>query len=218
MSWAGMLLDVDGTLVDTNYLHTVAWARAFRKAGIEVPMSTIHRHVGMGSDKMIQSLAGREDSSLSDAHSREYAQFRGDVHGFPAAGDLLRELHSRGLRVVLATSAKEDDMPVLMKAIGADDAIDEIVTSKEVEESKPAPDIFKVALERAGLEAARTLTVGDSVWDVEASERIGVRCLGVCTGGTSRDELERAGATAVYDDVADLLQKLDQSPIAELLR
>jgi HAD superfamily hydrolase (TIGR01509 family) len=214
----GVLVDLDGTLVDSNYLHVLAWYRAFRKCGREIRMSAIHRHVGMGSDQLIKALTGEEDEVLSELHSQEYAPLRDDIHAFQHAGDLLRELHRLGMRIVLATSAKEDEMPALLGAIGAEEAIHEIVSSKQVPRSKPAPDIFKVALEHCRLPPERTICIGDTVWDVEAARRIGLRCVCVGTGGISPAELETAGAAAVYEDVAGLLERLNSSPIGELVR
>ena len=215
---AGVLLDVDGTLVDSNYLHVLAWHRAFRRRGREIPMAIIHRHVGMGSDQLIQGLLGREDEELSELHSEEYAPLRDDIRSFDRSGELLRELKQQGLRVVLASSAKQNEIPQLVETIGAGDAVDEVVSSQAVRSSKPAPDIFKLALERCGLDPERTICIGDTVWDVEAARRSGLRCLTVCTGGISRGELEAAGAAAVYADIGELLERLDTSPIAGLLR
>jgi HAD superfamily hydrolase (TIGR01509 family) len=220
VSEPGILFDVDGTLVDTNYLHTVAWSRAFDALGLRVPMSSIHRAIGMGSDKLIPSLAGDDvDAEKADAqHGERYEELHGEIRAFDGAAELLRTCRRRGARVVLATSAQERDLDVLRKAIAADDAIDEITTSGDVDRSKPDPEIFATAMEKAGLDPATTVVVGDTKWDVEAAERVGLPAVCVLTGGWSRPELEAAGAAAVYDDVAALLADLDASPLARLLQ
>jgi len=212
-----ILVDIDGTLVDTNYFHTVAWWRAFQDIGEDVPMSTIHPLIGMGSDQLVERAIGRESEQASDAHTRRYEPFKEEIKAFPKAADLLNELSRRGARLVLATSADEKDLDRLQEAIGADDAIDEAVTKGDVEHSKPAPDIFEAALDKFGLDPGRTLVVGDTRWDVEAAGKLDLEVIGVLTGGSTREQLEEAGAIAVYEDVAELLAKLDGSPLGRLL-
>ena len=212
-----MLFDVDGTLADTSYLHALAWARAFRELGVEVPTSVLHRLIGMGSDQLTERVLGERSSPAAAAHGRHFAPLRAEIRALPGAGDLVREVHHRGARTVLATSAKPEDIEALRAAIGADDAIDEVVLSSDVESSKPAPDIFAVALERAGVAAERAIAVGDTVWDIEAAGRCGVGCVAVVTGGVAACELEAAGAIGVYDDAGALLAELDRSPLARLL-
>jgi len=215
---AGILFDVDGTLVDSNYLHVVAWWRAFREHGHGVPMAGIHRLIGMGSDKLMEALLGREVEEVSEAHSRHMKSFAAELTAFPAAGQLLRAVKRLGGVVVLATSAKPDDVGRLQEVIGAPDAVDLVASSGDVAETKPAPDIFAVALRRAGLEARRALAVGDSVWDVESAGRCGLGCVAVLTGGSDRDRLLAAGAVEVYESVEDLLQQFEASPLAACLR
>jgi HAD superfamily hydrolase (TIGR01509 family) len=212
-----ILVDVDGTLVDTNYFHVVAWWRAFRDIGEDVAMSRIHPLIGMGSDQLIQRAIGCESEEASDAHSRHYEAFKEEINAFPRAAELLRELARRGGRVVLATSSDEEDLDRLREAIGAEDAVEEAVSKGDVEQSKPSPDIFEAALERFDLNAGRTLVVGDTTWDVEAAGKLELEVIGVLTGGTTRQELEEAGAIAVYEDVAELLAHLDESPLGALL-
>ena len=213
---AGVLFDVDGTLVDTNYLHAVTWHRAFADLGVFVATATIHHHIGMGSDKLVPAVAGREVPGASDRHGELYRELHDQLDAFPKAADILRAVHDRGVRVVLATSAKQEDVDALLKAIDADDAIDHVTSSGDVDDSKPDPDIFAVACEAAGLDADRTVVVGDTVWDVEAAARLGLPCVAVLTGGIAEERLRDAGAAAVYDDVADLLARLDESPLAAL--
>lgn len=213
---SGVLFDIDGTLCDTNYLHTIAWARAFDELGYRVPMASIHHAIGMGSDKLLPALIGKDDSEADDRHGVHYEKLHGEIRAFHRAGDLLREVKRRGLRVVLATSAKERDLETLAKTIGADDAVDHVTSSGDVDRSKPDPDIFAAAIEGAGLDPSRTLVVGDTVWDIEAALNLGLDTVCVLTGGIGREKLEAAGAVAVYDDVADLLDHLDGSPIGRL--
>ena len=213
----GVLFDIDGTLVDTSYLHTIAWFRALDRIGERVAMAAIHRRIGMGSDKLLPDLIGREDQEADDLHGQFYEELHGEVRALPAAGDLLREVKRRGGQVVLATSAKERDLKVLLGAIDAHDAIDHVTSSDDVDASKPSPDIFAVALEAAGLDRERTMVVGDTGWDVEAAGRCGLPCVAVLTGGWSTAELDAAGAVAVYDDVAALLDDIGNSPLGSFL-
>jgi HAD superfamily hydrolase (TIGR01509 family) len=213
-----VLFDVDGTLVDTNYLHTVAWWQAFQDVGEEVPMSKIHPLIGMGSDQLVERLIGRESDEASDAHSKRYEPFKELIKAFPEAADLLEETDRRGARVVLATSSGEKDIPRLREAVGADDSVvDHVVSKGDVEQSKPAPDIFASAVEKLSLETDRTIVVGDTPWDVEAADKLGIECVCVLTGGATREQLQEAGAAAVYEDVAELLQHFDDSPLADFL-
>lgn len=214
----GVLFDVDGTLIDTNYLHVVAWWQAFRERGYDVTMAGIHEAVGMGSDKLMQRLLGDEDPAVSAAHSRYYAPYLGRLRPFPGAADLLRATASLGLVVVLASSVKSDEVDLLLDTLQAGDVIETVVSSSDAEQTKPAPDLVQVAIERSGLDPGGCLMIGDTAWDVEAAARSGVRCAGVRTGGWSAERLRAAGAVAVYDDVAALLAELEDSPIARLAR
>jgi len=212
-----ILVDVDGTLVDTNYFHTVAWWRAFQDVGEDVPMSSIHPLIGMGTDQLVERALGRESEEASEGHPKHYEPFKEEIKAFPGAADLLRELARRGARVVLATSSDEEDLERLREAIDAEEAIDDAVSNGDVEHSKPAPDIFEAALNKFGLDPARTLVVGDTRWDVEAAAKLDLGVVCVLTGGSTREQLEQAGAVAVYSDVAELLAELDSSPLAKLL-
>ena len=212
----GVLFDIDGTLVDTSYHHTVAWWQAFRDAGIQVPMREIHRGIGMGADQMLPHLIGRDDEDLRTGHEHHYAPYLERVQAFEGAGDLLRACKSRGLVVVLASSAGDNAISRLRRGIDADEAIDYVTTSSDVEASKPAPDIMQVALERAGLKPADAVMVGDTRWDVESAVRAGLPCVTVMTGGWSGDELRAAGAAEVWESPVDLLAHLDDSIIGRL--
>lgn len=213
---AGVLFDVDGTLVDTNYLHVLAWSRALRAHGHDVSMATLHRTVGQGADRFVETVIGRADDAISAAHSDFYGPHNYDLVAFPGAADLLRAVKKAGMRVVLATSASGEEVEHLRRAIDADDAIDEVTSKDDADASKPDPDIVQTALDKAGLAAERAVLVGDTVWDVEAARRAGVRCVCVLSGGISAGELRDAGAVAIYDDVAQLLKNYDDSPLAAL--
>ena len=214
----GVLFDVDGTLVDTNYLHVVAWWQAFRSQGHRVAMTDLHRTVGQGSDQFVSSILGRDDEKVADAHSDFYGQWKHQLMPFPGAADLLRTTKKAGLSVVLATSASEAEAEHLTAAIDADDVIDVVTTKGDADASKPDPDIVQSALDKAELRPDDALFVGDTVWDVQAAGRAGLRCVCVLSGGISETELRDAGAIAVYRDAAHLLRDFDNSPLGALLR
>lgn len=213
-----VLFDIDGTLVDTNYFHTLAWWRALRDAGEEIAMSDIHPLIGMGSDKLLESLIGEEREGLRDAHADHFRPFKAEVRAFGGARELLGTVAGRGVQVVLATSSQEADLKELLAAIDAEDAISSIVHGDEVNASKPAPDIFATALDKVGLDPATTMVVGDTRWDVEAASKLGLDTVAVLTGGTTRRDLQDAGALEVYTSVADLLDQIDDSPLSRLLK
>jgi HAD superfamily hydrolase (TIGR01509 family) len=219
----GVLFDVDGTLVDTTYLHTVAWWEALRQRGADVPMAEIHRAIGMGSDNLLDHLLGKDrdqdrDEETSTAHDVLYGAWWERLRPLPGAADLLRAVAKRGLAVVLASSAKEPELEKLRAVIDADDVITAATSSSDAEQSKPAPDILQAALDQSDTDPHAAVFVGDSVWDVQAAARLDIPCIGLACGGTSADELTKAGAVAVYDDPAALLAALDDSAIAGLGR
>lgn len=214
------VFDVDGTLVDTNHLHVATWWEAFRQAGHAVPMHAIHRAVGLGSEDLVARLLGDgrdkdQDAELSAAHTALYGQYFDRLPALQDAGKLLRRLHGDGWTVVLATSASGPELSALRRAIDADDAITATASADDVEEGKPAPEPVEQALELAGVPADRAVFVGDTVWDMRAGSRAGVRCVGVLCGGIPRADLEEAGAQAVYDDPAHLLARLADSPLKQ---
>jgi HAD superfamily hydrolase (TIGR01509 family) len=214
----GVLFDLDGTLVDSNYFHVVAWWRAFADSGIELPMAAIHRHIGMGSGRLIKELLGKPDDRVKEAHGQRFASLRDQVVALPGAAALLSEVSRRGALVVLATSAREEDLDALLRPLGAARSVlDLVISAKDVDQTKPDPQVFQLALERAGLEPSRAVAVGDTVWDVEAARKTGLRCVCVTCGGIGRQELEAAGAAAIYEDPQDLLANLDTSPLGTLL-
>jgi HAD superfamily hydrolase (TIGR01509 family) len=213
----GILFDIDGTLVDTNYLHTLAWWRALQDAGESVLAADVHRCIGMGSDQLLQTLVGDASDDLKESWRRQFDPLKREITAFPDVARLLRAVHDRGALVVLASSSDEADIAALLEAIDAGDIIDEVTSSGDVDKAKPAPDVFRVAMDKAGLIPSRAIVVGDTVWDVLAAQRCGLECVGVRSGGISTAELVDAGAVAVYDDVAALLRALDDSPLARYL-
>ena len=214
----GVIFDIDGTLVDTNYLHTLAWYRAFAEVGEAVPMYRIHSCIGMGAQQLIKKLIGQERPELSDLHSRQYSSLREEGQPFDRAADLLREIARRGGSVVLATSAKPDELEVLLRKLEAEDAIQEVISSKDVEAAKPEPDVFAKALEAGRLDRRRSVAVGDSLWDLAAAGRCGLRCIALLTGGTAACELEAAGAAGVSPSPAHLLEHIDTNLVGRVLR
>ena len=212
----GVLFDVDGTLVDSSYLHALAWWRALREAGEDFPMTAVHHLIGMGADQFTQTLLGHEDGQLAQRHDAQMERLRPEIRRFAGVPELLRAVKARGCSVVLATSAGEDELAGLLSAISASDAIDEVTSAADAGASKPAPDIFLAAMRKAGLD--RAMVVGDSIWDIRAARTAGLPCIGVETGGVSRLELTAEGAAAVYRDPHQLLEQLDSSPLAALWR
>ena len=216
---SAVLFDVDGTLVDTNYLHTVTWWEALRQYGHHVPMARIHRSIGMGSDKLIDHLLSDDRDRALDAELRSvrralYAPYWPRLRAFDGAAELLRECARRGLRVVLASSASEREMRALRNALDADDVVTAATCADDVKASKPAPDIVHSALERAEVTPDAAVFVGDTVWDVQACNKAGLACIAFLTGGIGIEELREAGAAEIYDGPAELVQSLPDSLIS----
>jgi len=214
-----VLLDVDGTLVDTTYHHALAWWRAFTDAGVDVAVWRIHRSIGMGGDRLVAEVAGDDverelGDELREGWKANYDRdFRDLVKPFAAADDLVRELRGRGWKVVFASSGKPDHTSLAVEVLGVGDQLAAVTTGDDAESSKPAPDILEVALRRAGGRAG--VCVGDSPYDVEAAAALGAPCIGVLTGGFSRAELESAGAAAVVEHVSELAASLDGTLLAK---
>lgn len=213
-----VLFDIDGTLTDTNYLHALAWRRAMVECGENVATARIHRMIGASGRVLMEELLGRERDDVKDGWRRHFDELKPEVRPFPQAADLLRAVAERGPRVVLATSSEPDDVDVLRDAIDAEDVIHAVTSAGDVDEAKPAPDVFETALRQAGATAEDAIVVGDSTWDVKAATRAGLRTVALRCGGFGHAELDDAGAVAVYEDPADLLAHLDDSPIADLWR
>jgi HAD superfamily hydrolase (TIGR01509 family) len=189
--------------------------------GYQVAMVDVQRHIGQGSGRLIDELVPQRDKSYDDilkaAHAEYYAEFYGLMKPFTCAPNLLRELDSRGMNVVLATSASPNELQALRNALAVEDAVATVTSAEDVSSAKPDPDMLEAALDRTGTDRSRAIMVGDTVWDIEAANNAGVPCIAVLTGGISRQALEEAGAVAVYDDAQQLLKELDDSPIGKLL-
>ena len=203
-----LVLDVDGTLVDSVYLHTICWWQAFHQHGFEVPMVDIHRSVGMGADHLVPHLLGPMSATyasvVTDEHRRLWHLWWARTRPTPGAGLLLREARRMDLTVVLASSAAADELAAMRDVVGCEDCITAAVGASDVSSSKPDPDVLAAALERVGAQPEDALFVGDSLWDAAAARRVGVTFLGVTTGGVSELELLGAGAAAVYTDPGEL--------------
>ncbi len=213
------ILDIDGTLVDTNYQHALGWYRAFRRHGIVLPVWRIHRHLGMGGDQLVEALTdeGTENElgdQLREAEKEFYVELIDEVEPMDGARDLIAELGHRGHIVVLASSAKEDEVEHYLDLLDARDLADAWTTSADVEETKPAPDLVHSALTKVGGSADDAVMIGDTPWDVKAAERAGVGTLAVLTGGFAIEELTESGARDVFESVADLRAALDRTPLA----
>jgi HAD superfamily hydrolase (TIGR01509 family) len=210
------LLDVDGTLIDSNYQHALAWFRAFRRHGIVLPLWRVHRAVGMGGDQLVPSLVGEkmdqeQGEAIRNTRDEIYGELIEEVEPLDGARDLVATLKDRGLRTVLASSSPEEELDHYLELLGARDLADAWTTKDDVERTKPAPDLILAALEKAGSESA--VMVGDTPWDVEAAKKAGVETVCVITGGWSKHELREAGAIAVFESVVELRERLDETPL-----
>ncbi len=209
-----VVLDVDGTLIDSNYHHTLAWWRAFRAHGHPVDAWRIHRSIGMGGDRLVAAVAGDEvergsGDAIRDSWEKEYDAVIDEVPAFEGAAALLDALRERGFRVSLASSGIPRHTEHAMDLLGpAAHRVHSATTSEDSEESKPHPELVQVALDR--VDAASAVMVGDSMWDVESGRRAGLSVVGLLSGGFGRGELEEAGAELVLDDPADLVRRLDE--------
>ena len=211
------ILDVDGTLVDTNYHHALAWYRAFRGHGLVLPVWRLHRHVGMGGDKFVAAVAGEDvderlGDQLRDDWERLFDEMIDEVAPLEGAHDLLVELKERGHPVVLASSAVQKHVDHFLDLLDARDLADSWTTKDDVEASKPEPDLVEAALVKAGTREAAML--GDTPWDVEAARKAGIETICLMTGGFSEQELLDAGAVTVYESVDELRSRLDETPFA----
>jgi HAD superfamily hydrolase (TIGR01509 family) len=210
------ILDVDGTLVDTNYHHALAWYRAFRQHDKLIPIWRIHRHMGMGGDQLVGALAGEEweEEHGEDVRTAEKALYQAlidEVEPLEGARALIEDLKARGHTAVLASSAKENEVDHYLDLLDARDLADGWTTSADVEATKPEPDLVRAAVEKAG--GGDAVMVGDSIWDVEAAGRAGLETVAVLTGGFSEAELRDAGAGWVFDSIEALRKGLGETPL-----
>ncbi len=209
------ILDVDGTLVDSNYQHALAWYRAFRLHGLTLPVWRVHRAIGMGGDQLVPYLAGEgfdeeEGETVRTEEHTLFAQMIHEVQPFAGARGLIEDLKSRGCKVVLASSAKSEDVAVYLELLDARELADGWTDSSSVQRTKPAPDLVGAALDIAG--GGDAVMIGDSTWDIEAARQLKVPTIAVRTGGFGADELLEAGATAVYESIAELRERLSETP------
>jgi HAD superfamily hydrolase (TIGR01509 family) len=212
------ILDIDGTLVDTNYHHAVAWYRAFRQQGFVLPLWRIHRHIGMGGDQLVAALAGEgfdreQGDEVRAAEGVLYMELIGEAEPLEGARKLIEDLKGNGHSVVLASSAKTQELEHYLTLLDARSLADAWTDSSDVERTKPHPDLVLAALEKAGAEPDGAVMIGDSVWDCRAAERAGVRSVGVLTGGFCEDELLGAGASKVFSAVEELRGHLAETPL-----
>ncbi len=214
------VLDIDGTLIDSNYHHALAWYRALRSVGEVYPVWRLHRLIGMGGDQLVAAVGGeglerRAGDRAREQQGKEVDALLEEMAPLPGARDLLVALKERGHRVVLASSAQQRHADVFLDKLDARDLVDDWTTSADVEASKPAPDLLQAALKKLGAPSdASAVMVGDSVWDVEAAKRAGMPAIVVRSGGFGDDELREAGAVALYDTPGDLAKALDDTPLA----
>jgi HAD superfamily hydrolase (TIGR01509 family) len=211
------ILDIDGTLVDTNYHHAIAWFRAFRDQGLILPIWRIHRHIGMGGDQLVPALAGEEFADLHGDDVREseqdiYGELIDDVEPMDGAGELILRLSESERQVVLASSAKEEEVDHYLELLDVRETVDAWTTSADVEATKPEPDLVNAALQKVGADGG--VMVGDTPWDVEAAKRAGIETLAVLTGGFAASELRDAGAREVFESVRELCERLDEAVLA----
>jgi HAD superfamily hydrolase (TIGR01509 family) len=210
------ILDIDGTLVDTNYHHAIAWYRALRQHGFVVPVWQIHRHIGMGGDQVVPALIGEgadeeQGDSIRAAEKALYLTFIEEVEPFQGARDLIVDLKARGSTVVLASSAKANELDHYLDLLDVRNLADAWTSSGDVEATKPEPDLVDAALDKAGRDG-QAVMVGDTPWDCEAARKAGVGTIGVLTGGFSEDELRDAGAEPVFSSVEELRTSMARTP------
>jgi HAD superfamily hydrolase (TIGR01509 family) len=211
----GVVFDMDGTLVDSTYVHAICWWEAVQQFGHSRPMAVLHHAVGMGADHLLDHVLGAardrdHDAAIAAAHDALFATWHERLHPLPAARTLLNWCRDDGLTVALASSGGERDLWAMMDVLDYPD-FDVVVTGDEVERTKPSADLLESVLDRAGLEADDTLVVGDSVWDMQAALRVGAHGIGVATGGTSAPELLEAGAELTFQNLAALLEALQRA-------
>jgi len=212
------ILDIDGTLVDTNYQHSLAWYEAFRQHDLHLPVWHIHRHLGMGGDKFVTAVAGddveeQQGDSIRAAHDTLYMASIQTVSALEGARELIEELKAQGRAVVLASSAKAHEVDHYLDLLDARELVDDWTTSEDVEQTKPSPDLIKAALEKLGREDA--VMIGDTPWDIRAAAKVDVPTIALLTGGFSADELREAGASNVFESLGELREQLALTPLAD---
>jgi HAD superfamily hydrolase (TIGR01509 family) len=209
-----VVLDVDGTMVDSVYVHVLAWCRAFQQIGTVVPSWRIHRAIGMGGDRLVAEVAGqRVEDALGDEvrrlHDEHYAAMFAGVRPLPGADELLTLLRKQGFTVVMTSSGTNEQTSRALDLLAANDVATAWVSGADVEVSEPAPDLLRAAMARAG--ARRAALIGDSVWDVRSAHAAGLPAIGMRCGGFHEAELRHEGAVAVFDSPEDLVRRFEES-------
>src|SRR4051794_3210396 len=210
------ILDIDGTLVDTNYQHAIAWFLAFKQNDVILPVWRIHRHIGMGGDQLVAALAGEDvdEERGDDIRAAEKALYLASIESvepLEGARGLIDDLKGQGRRVVLASSAKAQEVDHYLDLLDARDVVDGWTTSADVEKTKPQPDLVNAALDK--IDSREAVMVGDTPWDVRAAEAAGVATVAVLTGGFSAAELEEAGAAVVFESIVELRERVGDTPL-----
>ncbi len=213
-----VIFDIDGTLMDTNNLHILAWERAFARGGYSVPAERIALEVGKGGDHLVPAILGdpqskadeEEQDRIRHLHDDEYQKIANEVKPFPSAAEILAKLHQRGLKVALGTSASDEEVERYLGYLDADKNVDVVTSKSDVESSKPDPDVFSVALKKLGMKPHEAVVVGDTPYDIIAARKLGLPCVALLSGGFSREQLAAEGAVAIFASVAELQGHLDE--------
>lgn len=211
-----VIFDVDGTLVDSNYQHALAWYDALREFDITVPVWHIHRAIGMGGDKLVEHVAGKQaeeehGDELRDMWQKKFERVIDDIAPFGDSKQVLQQLKDAGFTLVLASSGEKKQVETFLELFDGKELADEYTTSADAEESKPAPDLLQIAMKK--VDAGSAVMVGDSVWDCEAAQRAGAPMIAVLTGGFSREELQEAGAQIVVENLTELAELIGRDPL-----
>jgi phosphoglycolate phosphatase-like HAD superfamily hydrolase len=217
-SYDTVVLDVDGTLVDSVYQHTMLWVKAFDEVGVYVPAWKLHRAIGMGGDRLVAHVAGddveeQHGERLREMHDKGFDDTIDHISPLPGAAELLAGLRARGVKVVLASSGIQEQTERLLAIVGEEDKVEDSPSSDDVDASKPAPDLVDAAIAR--VEGSRAVVIGDAIWDVKAAKEAGVFCIALLSGGFGESELRENGADLVFETPQDVLDHLDETPFAD---
>lgn len=214
-----LLCDIDGTLVQSNWLHAEAWQIAFGAMGIHLELEALRRQIGKGGDELIPVFVPWWKRDIVEEPLKDFRKYvfqhglRQKVQPIPGVRDLLLRAKAEGIRVAIATSSDKDDLEVMLKVAGIDDLVDEMTSAADTERAKPHPDIFAAAIKKLGLPPAQCVALGDTPYDAESAGKAGIRTIGVMTGGWSREDLFAEGCVEVYESAADLLAHFEESTL-----